>query len=269
MSGNPDLKQRTLSALVLAPVVLGLTYLGGVLFAALWLCAAVSVAYEWAKVAGIGPRQAYVAVSGVSLLAAVAAVLLAEKQFALPILLAGALATATFARPAGWSAAGMCCAGVVCLPIILLRGEDWLGLCAVLYLYAVVWGTDIGAYFTGRALGGPKLAPRLSPNKTWSGAIGGAVIGTAAGCGLLAATGLYIVPPLVALGAFISIASQAGDLAESAFKRAFGVKDTSRLIPGHGGVLDRVDGFMVAALLACLIGFAHSPSSPAAGLLLW
>ena len=269
MSGNPDLKQRTLSALVLAPVVLGLTYLGGYLFIALWLCAALSVAYEWAKVAGIGPRMPYVAVAGTALCASVAALILAESQFAVPLLVAGALACAAFGRPAGWSAAGVVCAAVVCLPVILLRGEDRLGLSAVLFLYAVVWGTDIGAYFTGRAIGGPKLAPRLSPNKTWSGAIGGAVIGTAAGCGLLAASGLYMVPALVVLGAFISVASQAGDLAESAFKRAFGVKDTSRLIPGHGGVLDRVDGFMAAALLAFLIGFAHNPAAPAAGLLLW
>lgn len=269
MSGNPDLKQRTLSALVLAPVVLGVTFLGGALFAVLWLCAAISVAYEWAKVASLQPRLPYVSIAAVTLCAAVAALVLGLGPFALPLLVAGALVGAAVARPAGWSAVGLLCAAVVCLPVILLRGEDRLGLSAVLFLYAVVWGTDIGAYFAGRALGGPKLAPRLSPNKTWSGAIGGAIIGTAAGCGLLVASGLYMVPALVVLGAFISIASQTGDLAESAFKRAFGVKDTSRLIPGHGGVLDRVDGFMAAALLAFLIGFAHNPASPAAGLLLW
>lgn len=269
MSGNPDLKQRTLSALILAPVVLGVTYLGGYVFVALWLCAGISVAYEWGKVAGIAPRFPYLGVAAATLCAAVACLLFAQSLFALPLLLAGALLCASFGRPAGWSAAGVLCAATVCLPLILLRGDDRLGLSAVLFLYAVVWGTDIGAYFTGRALGGPKLAPRLSPNKTWSGAIGGAVIGTAAGCGLLALSGLYLVPALLVLGAFISLASQMGDLAESAFKRAFGVKDTSRLIPGHGGVLDRVDGFMAAALLAFLIGFAHSPDSPAAGLLLW
>ncbi|QTL03617.1 phosphatidate cytidylyltransferase [Aquabacter sp. L1I39] len=269
MSGNPDLKQRTLSALVLAPLVLGLTYWGGSLFAALWLCAAASVAYEWAKVASIGPRVPYVIGAGATLCTGVAALMIHESALALPLLVAGVLVCAAFARPAGWSAAGVLCAAVVCLPVIVLRGEDRLGLTAVLFLYGVVWGTDIGAYFAGRAIGGPKLAPHLSPNKTWSGAVGGALIGTAAGCGLLVASGLYMAPVLVVLGAFISIASQAGDLAESAFKRAFGVKDTSRLIPGHGGVLDRVDGFMAAALLAFLIGFAHNPASPAAGLLLW
>ena len=99
--------------------------------------------------------------------------------------------------------------------------------------------------------------------------MGGGLIGTLAGCGLLVAEGLYFVPALAILGIGLSVASQLGDLAESAFKRAFGVKDASRLIPGHGGILDRVDGFMAAALLSLLVGLARDFNAPAAGLLLW
>ncbi|OYW40412.1 MAG: hypothetical protein B7Z45_04250 [Azorhizobium sp. 12-66-6] len=158
---------------------------------------------------------------------------------------------------------------MACLPVIVLRGDTGIGGLAVVFLFAVVWGTDVGAYFTGRTIGGPKLAPRLSPNKTWSGAIGGAAVGTIAGSGLVMAFGFSFSPALVAIGVLISSVSQCGDLTESAFKRAFGVKDTGGLIPGHGGVLDRLDGFMAAALLALLIGLARLAEAPASGLLLW
>ncbi|OYX87939.1 MAG: hypothetical protein B7Y84_10015 [Azorhizobium sp. 32-67-21] len=170
---------------------------------------------------------------------------------------------------AGYAVGGVLVAATACVPLVMLRGDTTLGIWAVCYIYAVVWCTDIGAYFVGRAVGGPKLSPRLSPNKTWSGAIGGAVLGTLAGCLLLFASGLRFEPVLLAVGLGLSVAGQMGDLAESAFKRAFGVKDAGRIIPGHGGVLDRLDGFMAACLFAVLIGLARNLSAPAAGLLLW
>jgi phosphatidate cytidylyltransferase len=122
----------------------------------------------------------------------------------------------------------------------------------MIFIFAVVWATDILAYFTGRAIGGPKLAPRISPGKTWSGAIGGAVSGVIAGVAVfLSHFSLDDVRiPLLALA--LSVASQIGDLFESYMKRRFGVKDSSRLIPGHGGVMDRVDGLVFACFAALL-----------------
>jgi len=134
----------------------------------------------------------------------------------------------------------------------------------------VVWGTDIVAYFTGRAIGGPKLAPAISPNKTWSGAIGGLVGAVAAGAAIVMPSNVKTFLIIAAIAVALSIVSQAGDLFESRMKRLFNVKDSSALIPGHGGVMDRLDGFVAAALLALAIGAARAGwNSPAQGLIGW
>jgi phosphatidate cytidylyltransferase len=160
-------------------------------------------------------------------------------------------------------------AGAMAVPIILLRLDPSLGMVAVLCIFAVVWGSDVMAYFTGRTFGGPKLWPRVSPKKTWSGFIGGAFFG-AAGCTLVGlAAGLGGILSLFGLGLVLALVSQGGDLLESALKRRFGAKDASRLIPGHGGVMDRLDGFVAAAIVALLLGMMRDPVHPAAGLLLW
>jgi phosphatidate cytidylyltransferase len=152
---------------------------------------------------------------------------------------------------------------------VMLRNDAAFGFAAIVFLFVVVWLTDIVAYFVGRAAGGPKLLPRVSPNKTWSGAIGGTVAaviggvlvaqqfgGSPAACGMLAL--------------LLSLASQVGDLAESALKRRFQVKDASGLLPGHGGLMDRLDGFVVAAVLAAAIGLLHGGlGAPARGLMVW
>jgi phosphatidate cytidylyltransferase len=152
----------------------------------------------------------------------------------------------------------------------LLRSDPRLGLVAVLFLFSIVWVADVLAYFTGRAFGGPKLAPRISPKKTWSGMVGGLLGGTAAGLLLLALSGLEVRWIHAVLAALLSVASVLGDLFESAFKRHFAVKDSGHLIPGHGGFMDRLDGFLVAAALAALIGVLHAGLSAAAtGLLEW
>ena len=139
----------------------------------------------------------------------------------------------------------------------------------ILAVFAVVWTNDTAAFATGRTFGGPRLWPRLSPKKTWAGAIGGLAAALVAGCGL----GLWLngaaLSPLVPVAGLLSVAAQLGDLAESGLKRAAGRKDSSRLIPGHGGVLDRVDGLLAAALAGGAIALLRSPASPAAGLLLW
>ncbi|MEP9377999.1 phosphatidate cytidylyltransferase [Aquabacter sp. CN5-332] len=264
-----DLARRTVSALIMVPVVLGVTYLGGIAFVLLWMVAAAGVLHDWGHVARLKPGIPFLIVGLCGVAVAAGGIYLSAEQYALPAVLVAALVCALLTRSGVSGGAGVLVAAIACLPMLVLRGEDRIGLSAVLFIYAIVWSTDIGAYFVGRIFGGPKLWPRLSPNKTWSGAIGGTLIGTAAGCALLLVTGLRFVPATVVLGLALSVAAQLGDLAESAFKRAYGVKDAGNFIPGHGGLLDRLDGFMAAALVAVLFGLARNFDAPASGLLLW
>ncbi|TIP17063.1 MAG: phosphatidate cytidylyltransferase, partial [Mesorhizobium sp.] len=141
------------------------------------------------------------------------------------------------------------------LSLAYLRGDSHSGLIAILFLFSVVWATDIAAYFVGRAVGGPKLAPSISPGKTQSGALGGAVGGIAAGLVLAIAAGAGNLTMLGLVALALSIVSQIGDLFESWVKRRHGCKDSSNLIPGHGGVMDRVDGLVAAAFALYVIGW--------------
>ncbi len=169
-----------------------------------------------------------------------------------------------------WIAAGVVYAGIFFVSMLWLRSDPRLGLVALLWLFALIWTADVAAYFTGRALGGPKLWPAVSPNKTWSGAIGGTIAGLIAGTIVIMAAGLALRPVLVLVMLVIVIAAQLGDLMESAIKRRFGVKDSSHLIPGHGGLMDRCDSLIAAAAVALFIGWARAGmTAPAEGLLLW
>jgi phosphatidate cytidylyltransferase len=169
-----------------------------------------------------------------------------------------------------WAAGGVIYAGVALLGPIILRADEPVGFAAVLYLFAIVWTTDVCAYLVGRAVGGPLLWPALSPKKTWAGAVGGLGGGVAAGT-LVAYASVGTAPIVAGVLAFIlSVTAQGGDLLESAVKRQFGAKDASQLIPGHGGVMDRLDGFLVAAVTAVVIGSLHRGVAAAAqGLLVW
>jgi phosphatidate cytidylyltransferase len=154
---------------------------------------------------------------------------------------------------------------------LLLRNSTFRGIESILWLFAIVWGTDIMAYFGGRLIGGPKLCPRISPAKTWSGFIVGISCGALLGLGVLwlRDVPLQLVPFLL-LGLFAGALAQGGDLFESFMKRRYGMKDSSRLIPGHGGVMDRLDGFIAAAVLAALIGAQRGgPIAPGNGLFIW
>jgi phosphatidate cytidylyltransferase len=138
------------------------------------------------------------------------------------------------------------------------------------FLFGIVWASDVCGYFAGRLLGGPKLWQAVSPNKTWSGAIGGAVGALAAGVAIAAYADRTNPLAVAVLALLLSAVSQAGDLLESAVKRRFGVKDASHVIPGHGGVMDRLDGFVAAAAVAAAIGIARGGlDAPARGLLVW
>jgi phosphatidate cytidylyltransferase len=140
--------------------------------------------------------------------------------------------------------------------LIWLRNDESAGRDVVFWLMIVVWAADTGAYIAGRLIGGPRLAPRISPNKTWAGLAGGVGLAAATSAGFAGASGQpYLFAP-AAIGAMMGLAAQAGDLAESWMKRKFGVKDTSALIPGHGGLLDRVDGLLMVILVVALIAAA-------------
>jgi phosphatidate cytidylyltransferase len=223
---------RVLSSAVLAPLVLAITYVGGWVFALFWTVVAAIVLWEWTRlVTAAGLR-------GFSLI--------------------------------DWLAGGFAYAAVLLFAPLILRRDPTLGLIAVLFVFAIVWATDIAAYFTGRALGGPKLWPGVSPKKTWSGAVGGTLGGMAAGLLVAAFAGLVVAPMLVIVTLGLSIAAQAGDLLESAVKRHFGAKDSSQLIPGHGGLMDRLDGFLTAAAAAAMVGLLRGGfDGTARGLLVW
>jgi phosphatidate cytidylyltransferase len=210
-----ELALRVVSSLVLALFALVATYLGGWVFAAVWLVAAGAILIEWIGMSGRAPL---------------------------------------------WILTGVACAAVIAVVPPLVREHPQLGIVGILWMFAVVWGTDIAAYFAGRRFGGPKLAPSVSPKKTWSGFAGGLVAGTLAGTllavvarrfGWTAPVGL---PVILMFSAIASVLAQLGDLGESALKRRFGAKDSGRLIPGHGGVMDRLDGFWaVAALMGVVL----------------
>ena len=168
-----------------------------------------------------------------------------------------------------WIAAGVVYAAIAGVAPVLLRGSGEVGFVAIVFLFAVVWTTDIAGYVVGRLVGGAKLWPAVSPKKTWSGAIGGIVGAVIAGAAVVHFSGIP-VGAVILLAVVLSIASQAGDLFESAIKRRFGVKDASHIIPGHGGVMDRLDGFIVAALVAAVIGLLRGGlMQPGRGLLVW
>ena len=272
-SARSNLWMRVAAALVLVPAALFTAYLGGWVYALFWTVAASAVLYEWTVL--VGGRDSWISITA-GLIGLIAALLLGVylERIGVAILLIGlgGLGAAIFAPGArrGWVFAGVLYAGALLLGTLLLRADPVLGFVAMLLLFAVVWATDIAGYFVGRAIGGPKLAPRISPGKTWSGAIGGVVFAVAAALGVAALAQLPQMVPIAAIAVALSVVAQAGDLMESAIKRRFNAKDAGTLIPGHGGVMDRLDGFWAAVLLAICIGLVRGGlDDPAQGLLLW
>lgn len=255
-----NLQLRIASAAVLGVVVLVLAWFGGLPFRILAAAMAAAVFHEWSTMTrGDAGRTSILSRTLLILvLAAMIAGLPAPICFGLlAVVILVALLSERARRPGYWDAGGLAYAAVPALAAAFLRGSDEAGLKAIIFLFVVVWATDILAYFVGRAVGGPKLAPAISPGKTRSGAVGGAVGGIIAGVGFCVIMGSQQPIAVMALVALLlSIVSQAGDLAESAMKRHFSVKDSGRLIPGHGGIMDRVDGLVAAAVLFYVMGAA-------------
>ena len=290
-AGAGNLKLRVVSAAVLAPFTLAISYAGGWLFVGLCAISAGVILWEWTALVSRRADPRILAPGWAALIAAAVFVgfhFAGEAWAAIAIgalcasLLAAVLprAEAEVASAAGtseetatsaiWAAGGVVYAGALLLAPAMLRGDpDW-GLTALLFLFADVWVTDIAAYFCGRAIGGPLLWSEISPKKTWSGAIGGLAGGVAASVAVAYASGIGKLGIVGVMAFVLSVLAQAGDLFESAVKRRFGAKDASQLIPGHGGLMDRLDGFLVAALAALLIGIIRQgTAAPARGLLIW
>ncbi len=241
-----DFGIRLLSAAILGPVALLALWHGGFAWIVLIAVAFVGLGAEWARLAA---RPGLRFLLPASLLLVLAAMLTGGWPAGLAVMLAAML---LLVRPFGWFAAlGVPYAGIGGLSLLWLRLHSPAGLHDTLFLVAVIWATDIGAYLAGRLLGGRKLAPTISPGKTWTGAAGGLLLAAAAGVTLAGMNGLAL-PAAVLLSLF----AQGGDLLESAIKRKCGVKDSGRTIPGHGGLFDRLDGFLTAAPLAAILALS-------------
>ena len=271
---------RTASAMVLAPVVLACIYLGGWTFYVLCALAAAGILWEWTRLARSRPDAKLLLPGFAALLGALLLTGLDRPSAAIAAVVIGAVLvgsvasawprTSMYRGAPFWAAAGMVYAGVAFLGPALLRRDPDLGFTAVLFVTITVWTTDIFAFGSGRAIGGPLLWPQVSPNKTWAGAVGGLIGGVAGGTLVAYASGIGKLATVALIASVLSVLAQAGDLVESAVKRRFGAKDTSGLIPGHGGLMDRLDGFLVAALAALLIGMLRlGTAAPAQGLLVW
>ena len=194
-------------------------------------------------------------VTGAAVLAIAAPFLaLGNVDIALIVMALGVVAvTFRSAAPRSWAIAGFLYAAAAQVSSIVVRFDRSEGFIALVFILLVVWCTDIGGYFAGRGIGGAKLWPRVSPNKTWAGAVGGFVASLIVAGGF-AMNGVGKMGPLLMIAAALSVASQLGDLFESAIKRRFGVKDSSQIIPGHGGLMDRLDGYIAAVVLAAILG---------------
>ena len=253
-----NLQLRVISALVLAAIVLSLTWFGGLPFRLLAAAIGALVFYEWTTVSGATKDKPLVGAAwilGAIVLAAVVWGLSGRIQLLAAVCVSVAiLAYGLIRRERGVTAKGVAYALIPAISLAELRGADLAGLWTIIFLFAVVWATDIFAYFVGRAFGGPKLAPSISPGKTWSGAIGGTVFAVLAAVAVALVHGGASPVTLGLIALPLSIVSQVGDLYESRFKRKYGAKDSSNLIPGHGGVMDRVDGLVAAATALYLAG---------------
>ncbi len=261
------LRVRVLTTLVLAPPAVVAVNFGFPWFDLMVAVTACLMGREWAALTGAARRSTLSILIGGTCVAAIGGVAIGGLDLAIALIAAG-IAAALIAAAAGWpgkgawSALGVLWIALPCVSIVWLRADA--GRDTVLWLLCAVWATDIGAYFAGRAIGGPRLAPTISPGKTWAGLAGGvlsSVVVGAAAAWLVAPGRWGLVVTLCLVGAGLAIVAQAGDLAESRLKRHFGIKDSGDIVPGHGGALDRLDGLLAAAPAIALL-YMVSGGSP-------
>jgi len=268
--GSQNLITRVVVAAVLAPVTIAIAYAGGWWWALLVTVVAIGLYIEWLSVVG-AMQQRWASAVGAGALALAGVAVAANRAGVAAALIGigvlGAAASSSVRR--SWAGGGLLYAGLALLASVLLRHDPETGFGALIFVLLVVWVTDIGGYFAGRGIGGPKLWPQVSPKKTWAGAVGGLAASLLVAL-VASALGFGPAATLLLLAAALSVVSQLGDLFESAIKRNFGVKDSSHIIPGHGGLLDRLDGFVAAIVVAALIGFIRGGADGVGrGLLVW
>jgi phosphatidate cytidylyltransferase len=269
-SGQRNLVTRVASAIVLVPLAIAAAYAGGWYWAALVTLCAIGLFIEWLMMTDASGNVPLVVTGAAILAVATPFLALRNIDIALSVLALGVVAVAFRASaPRSWAIAGFLYAAAAQVASIVVRLDHEEGFVALVFILLVVWCTDIGGYFAGRTIGGPKLWPRVSPNKTWAGAIGGFVASLIVAGGF-AINGFGKMGLLLMIAAALSVASQLGDLFESAIKRRFGVKDSSHIIPGHGGLMDRLDGYIAAVVLAAIFGILRGGAGGAGtGLMVW
>lgn len=246
---------RVVAALVLAPLTIVIAWIGGWPWACIVAAAGVLLYIEWLTIVGASRNRLVLAAGVLALVLAGILLMVGSPALVFAGLAAGTVLAVILASGQRlWIAGGMVYAAAALVAAVLVRLDANAGFLALIFVLLIVWVTDIGGYFAGRGIGGPKLWPRVSPKKTWAGAIGGLVLSLAVAAAF-ALLGFGKMLPLLLFGAMLSVVSQLGDLFESAVKRRFGVKDSSHIIPGHGGLMDRLDGFVAAIVFAAVIGF--------------
>jgi phosphatidate cytidylyltransferase len=245
-----ELRTRTVVGLALIIVALGALWMGGFPFWLLLVVAGVLMQGEWGLLVGASEQYRKMAMFAVSVPLAILCPLAAGVSWVAFVLMATAFFFVLLTARSFALALGILYVCVPVMALLLLRGQapDGQGLLLAFWALSLVWATDIGAYFAGRSIGGPKLAPRVSPSKTWAGLAGGVLAALLTGFLLHRFAGLPI--QLAAASGLLAVAAQLGDLLESGMKRRAGVKDSGNLLPGHGGVMDRLDGVVAAAPLA-------------------
>ena len=255
---SDSIKTRFLSAAILAPIALALVWLGGWFFVGLILVAGVLMVGEWDRLCGGSGRGLHVWLLSAAVVAVSVFSATGQWNLLIPVVVGGILLASVANRKnsSKWTALG----GLyILLPIVALlwiRSDVQWGLISIVWVLVAVWATDTGAYFAGKSIGGPKMAPRISPNKTWAGLIGGftaaafvsVLTGKIAGAGTLQNLALF--------GGFAAVVGQIGDVCESSVKRHFGVKDSGNIIPGHGGLFDRLDSLLIVALVIAGLNLA-------------
>lgn len=269
-----DLGVRTLSAAVLIPAVLADVWAGGIWFHLFVALIGILMALEWVTIVHRGSPVQFALHAAGAMCGALLPLDVGLKggliAIAVLALLSAAVAAHQEAPGPKWRYLGVVYVSLPPVAFVILRDDPVHGVAAIVFVMLIVWAADTFAYFAGRLIGGPKLAPAISPKKTWAGLLG-AMAGSAAAAFAVAKTmGLQPALILVLIAAVLAIVEQAGDLFKSAMKRHYCVKDSGRLIPGHGGVIDRVDGLIAVATAAAIIGVARAGVEHAgSGLLEW
>ena len=266
-----DVGPRIVSAIVLVAITITALYLGSYFFSGVVGAVYAGAYREWETMVSRAPLT----VPGMVLIGLVGVSGLVFPLLGIPGLLGAIAIACVLAAFMGrellaWRVVGLLLFGLLILSAVLMRGDGMAGVWAGVFLGTVVWMTDSAAFFTGRQIGGEKLAPGISPSKTWSGALGGLALGAGAGVvvWVLLTDSPWWIGLLISLS--ISILGQLGDLTESAVKRHFRIKDSGDIIPGHGGLMDRLDSLTFGIILVLIIGAAHGGlGAVAEGLLYW